>query len=178
MPINSLTTLSFNIILYGTTKHVSMWLLIMNEINDKSFLRRWKFSSLMYKNKVKKVKLNWEFEFEITMMHAIQIESIVKIVIKAPRGSEERKRDMREVRKGYCRYFFIIYAHMQFHFILYSFQIIILNLKRKISKEERKFTYAACIIGERKIDQKKIVRFSKNNFRVFSCLAIVLDVHR
>lgn len=80
-------------------------------------------------------------------------------------GSEERM----------CRNFSIIYAHMQFHFILYSFQIIILNLKSKISSKRGRwklFTYA-CIIGERKIDSLKII----SGF-FFSCLAIVLGVYR
>lgn len=80
-----------------------MLLLIINEINDDfnkkitfcvshACIRRWKFA----------VKLNWEFKLpksqQRMMMHAIQFESIVRIVMKAPRGSE-RENDLREVKE-------------------------------------------------------------------------------
>lgn len=126
---------------------MSMLLLIRIEINDKSF-------SYIHTKKVKvynQIELGvWApnhnacMQFKLSLLCEKLLEDAEWL-----EGSEERM----------CRNFSIIYAHMQFHFILYSFQIIILNLKRKISSKRGRwklFTYA-CIIGERKIDSLKII---------------------
>lgn len=126
-------------------------------------IRRWKFA----------VKLNWEFKLPKSqrrmMMHAIQFESIVRIVMKASRGSERRENDLREAKE--------FFHHLCTHAI--SLHSLFIPNHHIEFKEREKWAerdgsvHLCCIIGEGNIDQIYVFRFSKNNFRIFSCSVLI-----